>query len=200
MKIQQFIIALRNNNRQNNYWQSFKGVCCNSFGQVASQTGLLCFRQAWRHFVLHLFFHRTPSKCYMQSVELEVNQQVAGECGKPNKTDQNISYGVAEFLSCPLQVYIDTLKSYKTPSSLRWYTVSHTENGREHLISYNFSLDALAHFWGSNKNMTINYLCSSLQTRAPCELKNKTKLKGRRKCFNRCRWIITYCYICEYFI
>lgn len=97
---------------------------------------------------LYCFFHRTPSKCYMQSFELEVNQRVAGDCGKPNKTDQIITYGVAEFLSCPLHVYIDALKSYKTPSSLKWYTVSYTDNGREHLpvISYNFLLDVQAHF------------------------------------------------------
>lgn len=70
---------------------------------------------------------RTPAKCYMQSTKLEVDLPVSGECGRPKKTCQDLTKGVADTLNCPLRDYIDKLNSYNIPSSLKWYKVSFTE-------------------------------------------------------------------------
>lgn len=64
---------------------------------------------------------RTPSQCYMQATKLQVDQPVAGECGRPMKAVQPLTYGVWDTLSCPLTDYINKLDSYNISSSIKWY-------------------------------------------------------------------------------
>ncbi|XP_041662411.1 interleukin-1 receptor-like 2 [Cheilinus undulatus] len=63
---------------------------------------------------------RTPSQCFIQTFNLDVDQQVSGECWRPKKAHQTLSGGVNGILSCPLRDYIDKLHSYNITSSLTW--------------------------------------------------------------------------------
>lgn len=91
-----------------------------------------------------LFSYRTPSQCHKQSVELVMDESEAGECGKPNKYKQELTNGVSEFLNCPLEHYINTLKSYNISFCLKWYNVSYTETCNK--TSNNLHSDVLAIF------------------------------------------------------
>lgn len=71
-----------------------------------------------------VLFVRTPSNCYRQATELIVDQPAAGECGKPQKANQQVSSGTTDWLSCPLEAYVTKLNSYNIPSSIKWYRVS----------------------------------------------------------------------------
>uniref|UniRef100_A0A1A8G072 Uncharacterized protein n=2 Tax=Nothobranchius korthausae TaxID=1143690 RepID=A0A1A8G072_9TELE len=64
---------------------------------------------------------RTPLSCFMQSTKLVVDTPNAGECGRPQKTSQELTDGVADHLNCPLSEYIYKLESYRITSPIQWY-------------------------------------------------------------------------------
>ncbi|KAM3862211.1 interleukin-1 receptor type 1-like [Diretmus argenteus] len=64
---------------------------------------------------------RTPSWCYKQATKLEVDQPVAGECGRPRKANQPLTNGVNDKISCPLKDHMKKLDSYSVTSSIRWH-------------------------------------------------------------------------------
>uniref|UniRef100_A0A1A7WP77 Interleukin 1 receptor, type I n=2 Tax=Iconisemion striatum TaxID=60296 RepID=A0A1A7WP77_9TELE len=64
---------------------------------------------------------RTHCCCYMQSTMLVVDMANSGECGRPQKTCQELTGGVADHLNCPLRDYIHKLEIYGITSSIQWY-------------------------------------------------------------------------------
>ncbi|XP_034429499.1 interleukin-1 receptor type 1-like [Hippoglossus hippoglossus] len=64
---------------------------------------------------------RTPSRCYRQATKLVVDLPFPGECGRPHKTQQRLTKGINDKLSCPLKDYIYKLDSYSVSSSLTWH-------------------------------------------------------------------------------
>ncbi|CAG08254.1 unnamed protein product, partial [Tetraodon nigroviridis] len=63
---------------------------------------------------------RTPTWCYRQSTKLVVDQPSAG-CGRPRTVGKDLTNGVPDRLSCPLNDYITKLNSYNVTSSITWY-------------------------------------------------------------------------------
>ncbi|KAG7263445.1 hypothetical protein CRUP_005312 [Coryphaenoides rupestris] len=63
---------------------------------------------------------RTPSRCFRQSMQLEVDP-APDECGRPRKVVQPLTSGSNDILTCPLTHYISKLDSYGVHSSISWY-------------------------------------------------------------------------------